>query len=562
MFISVSSFTGKMLDRKWAIGGSVVVVLVTFFSWLWELDHITSRHPSLLMEPITLSIVKKEYVNLCVGEPCRWLKFKLDRSSDIIRIHPNARSSESPTYWSSANSNSASDFFYFDTLRIRLPLVEAPATLMGFADEWVPDGTLGLGPKSPIWVYWQNYTISSTRLYLGQYQYWAQEDPRQRPPIFYFDESTTVVLGDGTEAQMVFDFSTENSLVPIQCDQLTAFQQLELRSGNCQSRYRALGIEAENCIDTMTIYPSQFQEILLESKVEYMAIDYSDDGKVHLGARLFWEIATHFNFKQQCVILASDVYSLNYTGFGMVASLCVMLALFLWPILTTSREALESEFQFLLILLLEYFCYAVNIVSICLSFTSLNWCRYITQFAELSDAYAMIFIIGTLAASVMFSVIETMHYRVPYFSMIDCPTAHKETVKRFRATYTVRVAVFASSQVAALWLFLVEEHEPMLDQGVLMYLLSMLIFLQTCLIFSCYVHDRWVQGSIVAVLSLATIVFTLFYALFPFLRYSHIHYNRWIVGAAWLILLVWAPAIVCSVLYEIDGHKRRKASKV
>ena len=563
MFVSVCfAFTKKMLDKKWAIGGSIIVVLTAFFSWLYELNHIEGREPSLLMDPVTLSIVKKEYVNLCIGEPCRWLKFKLDRSSDFILIHPTARSSESPTYWSSANSNRGSDFFYFDSLRIRMPVYEAPVTLMGFADEWIPDGTLGLGPKSPIWLYWQNYTISSTRLYLGQYQFWAQEDPDQRPPVFFLDESTTIVLGDGTEAEMVFDFGNENSLVPIQCDQLTVFEQLELRGNNCRERYRSLGIEAENCLDTLTIYPSQFQEILLESKVEYMAIDYSDDGKVHLGARLFWEISTHFNFKQQCVILAADVYSLDYVGYGMLASLCVMLALFLWPILATSREALESEFQFLLILLLEFFCYIVDVVSLCLSFTALNWCRYITQFAERSDTYAMVYIIGTLVTAALFSTIELIRYRVPYFSLSECPVDHTETVKKFRSTFPTRVTIFASSQVAALWLFMVEEHEPTLDQAILIYLISMLIFLQTCLIFSCYIYERYAQMLFITAISLATVTFGLLYSLFPFLRYSNVHHNKWLMGAAWLVILVWTPAIICSVLYEVDGHKRRKASKV
>jgi heme/copper-type cytochrome/quinol oxidase subunit 4 len=109
---------------------------------------------------------------------------------------------------------------------------------------------------------------------------------------------------------------------------------------------------------------------------------------------------------------------------------------------------------------------------------------------------------------------------------------------------------------------MVEEHEPTLDQAVLIYLLSMLIFLQACLIFSCHVYDQWAQMLFIAAISLATVVFTLLYSLFPFLRYSNVHYNKWLVGAAWLIMLVWAPAIVCSVLYEVDGHKRRKASKV
>lgn len=551
-----------MLDKKCAGAAIAVVVLTAFFAWLYEWQTAKERYPSLLMEPVSLSIVKKEYVNLCVGEPCRWLKFKLDRSSDYILLHPNARSSESPTFWASPNSNRCSDYFYFDELRLRLPAIEAPVELMGFADEWIPDGTLGLGPKSPLWLYWQNFTISSTRLYLGKYQYWAQEDPDMRPPIFYFDEGTIIVMGDGTEAEMVFDFSSPISLVPIQCDQLTAFERVELRGSNCRQRYRQLGMEAENCLDTLTLYPSQFQGIMLQSKVEYMAIDYSDDGKVHLGSRLFWEIATHFNFKHNCIILAADVYSMNYVGYGMLASVCIILALFLWPILTTAREALESEFQFMLILLLELFCYIVDIVSLALSFTTLNWCRYITQFAERSDTYAMFYIIGTLVGSIIFSMIELSRYRIPYLSLCENPEGHKETVQRFRSSYPIRVTLFVSSQVAALWLFMVEEHEPTLDQAILVYLLSLLIFIQTCIIFSCYLYERYAQAIFVGAISVATIIFTLLYSLMPFFRCSNVHYNHWLASGAWLVLLVWAPAIVCSMVYEVDGHKRRKITKV
>jgi len=551
-----------MLSLKWTIAGGLLVVLVAALSWIYELEYPERWQPSLLMSPVTLSIVKKEYVNLCVGEPCRWLKFKLDRSSDLILIHPGAKSFESPTYWSSANSNRGSDYFYFDRLRLRLPVHEAPATLFGFANEFVPDGTLGLGEHSPLWLYWRNYTISSRRLYLGQYQHWAQQDPYERPPVFHFDESATIVMGDGTEAEMVFDFHSENSLVPLQCDQLTAFERLELRGSNCRSHYSRLGIAADNCMDNLVIYPSQFQEIMLQSKVEYMAIDYSEDGKVHLGARLFWEIATHFNFAQRCIIIASDVYSLDYIGFGMLASLCVMMALFLWPVLSTSRDALESEFQFLLILLLEFFCYAIEITALCVSYVALDWCRYITQFAERSDTYAMFYIIGILALAFLFSVYEVCRYRIPYFSPLECPAAHKETVAKFRSTFSIRVVLFSSSQVSALWFFMVEEHEPTLDQAILLYLLSLVIFLQTVILFSCYLYNKYLELAATAVISFATIIFMMLYSLFPFLRYSNVHHNYYIVALGWLVFLVWSPAIICSVIYEIDGHKRRKLANV
>lgn len=551
-----------MLSLKWTIAGGIIVIVVAIVSWVYELNYPDRWEPTLLMPPVTISIVKKEYVNLCIGEPCRWLKFKLDRSSDVILIHPGARSSESPTYWSSANSNRGSDYFYFDNLRLRLTVYEAPVTLMGFADEFVPDGTLGLGEGSPLWLYWRNYTISSRRLYLGQYQHWAQQDPDERPPIFFFDESVSIVMGDGTEAEAVFDFRSENSLVPLQCDQLTAFERIELRGSDCRNRYARLGLAADNCRDDLIIYPSQFQEIMLQSKVEYMAIDYSEDGKVHLGARLFWEIATHFNFAQRCIILAADVYSLDYIGFGMIVSLCIMLALFLWPILATSRPALESEFQFLLILLLEFFCYTVDIAGLLVSFTTLDWCRYITQFAERSDGYAMFYIIGILVLALLFSIVEACRYRIPYFDSHENPTAHKETVAKFRATFSIRVVLFASSQVSALWLFMVEEHEPTLDQAILLYLLSLVIFLQTLIIFSCYIYDKYLELVIVVAISLATIVFMMLYSLFPFLRYSNIHQNYYVVALGWLVFLVWSPAFVCSVVYEIDGHKRRKLASV
>jgi hypothetical protein len=550
-----------MLDKKIAIAASVFVVTVAAFAWTYAWGHQSSREPSLLMPPIALSVVKSEYVHLCVGEPCRWLKFKLDRSSHEILIHPGARSAESATFWESANTDRASDYFYFGRLRIRLPVREAPAVLMGFANEWLPDGTLGLGYRSPLWLYWQNFTIGSRRLYLGSYHYWAQEDPDQRPPIFFFDESAHIVMGDGVEAEMVFDFNSPNSLVPWNCDQLTAFQRIEMKGSQCQARYRVLGIDTDDCLDNIVIYPSQFQKIMLASKVEYMAIDYSDDGRVHLGGRLFWEIATHFNLKQRCLIVSPDVYSLDYIGFGMLCSLCLMLALFLWPILATSRNALEDEFQFLLVLLLELFCYFIDAVALAVSFTALNWCRYITQFAERSDTYAMIYIIGVAVLGLGFALVEIKRYRVPYFSACEDAAEHIATATKFRKTFPVRTVLFVSAQIAVLWLLMVEEHEPTLDQSILIYLLSLVIFLQTVIGFSCYLYNKYLQCAVITALSVLTIVFTVLYSLFPLLRYSDIKFNFYAVAAGWLILLVWTPAILCTVLYEIDGHKRRKFSK-
>lgn len=552
----------NMLDKKIAVAACVFVATVAAFAWAYEWGHQKVRYPSLLMPPVALSIVKTQYVHLCVGEPCRWLKFKIDRSSHEILIHPGARSSESATFWESANTDRASDYFYFGKLRLRLPVREAPATLMGFADEWIPDGTLGLGYRSPLWLHWQNFTIGSRRLYLGSYHYWAQEDPNQRPPIFFFDESASIVMGDGTEAEMVFDFNSPNSLVPWNCDQLTAFQRIEMKSSQCTSRYKILGMEVDDCLDDIVIYPSQFQKIMLASKVEYMAIDYSDDGRVHLGGRLFWEIATHFNLKHRCLIVSPDIYSLDYVGFGMLCSICLMLALFLWPILATSKNALEDEFQFLLVLLLEFFCYSIDVIALAVSFTALNWCRYITQFAERSDTYAMIFIIGAAALGFLFALSETRRYRIPYFSSCEDTTQHCDTVEKFRATFAIRVIFLATSQIAVLWLLMVEEHEPTLDQSILIYLLSLLIFLQTVVGFSCYLYDKYLQCAIIAALSAATIVFTVLYSLFPLMRYSDIKYNYYIAAAGWLLLLVWTPAILCTVVYEIDGHKRSKFNKV
>lgn len=540
-------------------GAIVVVLLVALCSYLYELTHPDIRYPSLLMPPVTFSILKWEYLKICVGEPCKWLRFKIDRSSTEILLHPGAQSFISSSYWSSLNSDAGSEFFYFDNVRLRLPVRQAAPVLLGYADEWIPDGTLGLAYGSPLWLYWDSFTIGSKRLYLGQYQYYAQEDPFFRPPVFFFDESTTITMGDGFVAPLVFDFHSPDSLVPWECDLMTAFQRIEIRSSGCRSRYGLMGIDITSCDDVVTIYPSQYQKILLASKVEYMAIDYSDDGKVHLGSRFFWEVATHFDWRHGCFIISPDIYSLDYAGFGMTASLCIIFALFLWPILVTSHEALNSEFQFLLIILLEFFCYTIDIIALLVSFTMLNWRRFITQFAERSDWLAIIYIVGFVFIGLAFTIYQTGLSHVPYFHYCEDKNGHLAAARNYRKMFPIRFMLFCTAQIAVLWLLMVEEHEPTLDQAILMYFLSLLLFLQTVIIANCYITDRYLQMSFGIITSIMTVIFTVFYSLFPFMRYSDIHHNFYLVAAAWLILLVWSPAIICTVLYEIDGHKRRRA---
>lgn len=128
---------------------------------------------------VRLPLYQKQYVRLHVGNPGRVLTLRLRWDQDTSRLY------DDPKTYSSTFSDQGSDIFYFGDVKIRVPVVygrETDVYVSGDTGDVIEDGTrsdtdggvlhqgsLGLGPRSIVWRYWMERTVSRHTLTLGKY---------------------------------------------------------------------------------------------------------------------------------------------------------------------------------------------------------------------------------------------------------------------------------------------------------------------------------------------------------------------------------------------------------
>lgn len=160
----------RLLGR---LGLLLLVVLVAILALFPDVSE------ALIQKSIRIPLYQRQYIQVKVGKPGRVLTLRLRWDKNQIFLY------DSPYTYSNTFGDAGSDVFYLspDIPPLRLPVVYAQepsqllSTYMPFYNGLRQDtsggvaysGVIGLGPASPVWTHWKNFTVSKYTLVLGAY---------------------------------------------------------------------------------------------------------------------------------------------------------------------------------------------------------------------------------------------------------------------------------------------------------------------------------------------------------------------------------------------------------
>lgn len=495
---------------------------------------------------VRLSVQHGEYVELCCGEPCKWLTFRLNRTSSEIWLHNAAYMAASRTYYQSQGGLRDSDVFYFndvvDVYRLRLQMryFPVPSVLVG-RETLSIDGTLGLGPRSQLWTIWNNYTLTKRRLDIGHYDNYGQRDYRQRPPILDLHEHQQVTLGDGSSVSVSFDIATTETFVPYGMNLSQGFSTIKVHSDGCEQMYARIGlIETTGCLNNLSLTPDQFQTVTLNNGVEYEAIDYVEGEHMIIGTRFIDDFFWFRSMDAHSVIIAEDAFFLDYVGVTVGVALGVSLLFAFWLTIAESKQDRTAFYEFLFMYCAEALSYFADAMLLLVTLGMLDWSRYITQYAQISALYAELFIpfVCLLSASAFIISLYRWH-------------DYASHLREFKHNGFFRIVLFATSQTLVLWLCLIEQHETTFDRLFVALLITLLGILQLTASAIFFIQRQLSYSLICAGLFLTTTIFHVSYNLIPSFRYGNMRHNFAVACFLWVYFFELVPAFIISMILKM-----------
>lgn len=510
---------------------------------------------ALSLTSVSFPVIKREYIQICVGNPCEMLNFRINRTLNGIWLHKLSYLPSSTTVFQSQNGAYFDEFFYFDgeneELMMRLQFTPCPPVMEYVAkDAPTIDGTFGLGTKAEIFQYWGNYSLSSKRLVLGAYDRWGQSDPYEEPPVMILDETHTVTLGDQTESEIVFDFSSIQSYVPYGINLSVAFDTLTIQSRDCQNRYRQLGISSgRHCKDNVTIIPDQFQTIILPNNVRFSAIEYTEHDKVIAGARLMSDVFWFRDVYNNAVIITQDAYYMDHITFSVTASVVLSLALIFWLSIVDVRRELVHPFEYAFLLVTECLFYIVGLMVLWALFGMLDWRRYITHMARHSSWYAIVYVVTAYSASCLYFLYTFVGY-----------TNKAAYLKRLEREALFRSMLIVTAAIALIWLCLIHQHDNIMDLFMLAFWVSASIAYQCTAAFLFLIQSEWLYFGVAFTLIALATAFNIVFNLIPMFRMETLGFPLDAACFLWVLCLQVLPGAFAATIVKLrQGADKLKA---
>lgn len=352
------------------------------------------------LKPVRLEILDQNFVRLLVGNPPRHHLFYVDLSSSEIVLHDQGFELHSHSIELPVPSR-GSELFYFDAYTLRLPFVYAAPSIghtVRLVSSFSASGSLGLGAWSPLWLHWDNFSLSQQSLLLGGYDIYNQLDSTQRPPVFPNGAGLCSSLQTDISVPFHVDFGQLDTQLPAQLFEESP-KQLHLEGASCRELYQLLSMhDAEQCSDTYTI-PFHVQEISLLTGVSYRAVQHSHDGRVHFGKRFLEDFVLFCDFKEDMLLFAESSSSFFVSESNALFVVLLLFAGWTWILLTfgahktaSSSETLpRSRLHRWVLLYTEGFLYAAIIISWTVNFVGFKWRRFVRSFQQQDSEFFLVY---------------------------------------------------------------------------------------------------------------------------------------------------------------------------
>ena len=488
------------------------------------------------LQTVRLTVHESVHVQLLVGNPGQFVNFRLNYSLDEIQLH-SSLSGRSQTY--SETGGSGTELFYLGDYRVRLPFRYATDTAEPIALLSRPGpygGTLGLGRYSPLWKYWRRVGYSTNSVLLGGYDSYAQLDPDTRPPLLSHGR-VSCSLDTGIIAELQIDPSCTDLYLP--GESFTEQPQTISFSGesDCSADYAALGITGGHCSNENEL-PVRPQDMYLVSQKHYSAVQRSHDGKLRLGWRFLQDYAWFCDWNHNQVGLTSSAYGHQPSDLNALCSILLILVVTVWLTMVFGRP--DTEWLFQMTLFFEMYGHLIAGITVFVNFYAMQWTRFITNFLEFSAAPLLLFYAYIL--SVSFAAALGLLYwnvRLP-LRFHESPERHRENLARLRRYNNLRIFLFLSSTLSALWLCVLPNHKNGSDLLYLLFFATMLCIASGVLT----LHNLWMRRRYTVLMAVHTLLFyafLIFANIVPASATIDLHDSHFLTVALYMFALVFFP---------------------
>lgn len=486
---------------------------------------------------VHLQIYNKEYVKICCGEPCQWLTFRLNRTLSAIFLHNGNFIAQSRTYYHSLGGMLDREYFQLGSKRYdwHVYAVPPPSTIQT-KDSLSIDGTLGLGDNSPLWEEWDNYTLSSQRLALGEYDYHSQFSHSQRPPVIDLNKPTYVTLGDNTKLPIDLSVHSVDTYLPYPLKISTALGEVTLENEDCHSDYSQMFHDSAasiQCVNKNILKPNQMQSIELMNGEEYTAVKYTSQHVFIPGARFFAEFFWFKSVVTNQLIITQDAFCMDYNSVTAYSAIFITLCLGFWCHIAQSKTERKDNFEFFFTQMAEATCYILDWIVLWVMFVMLNWSRYLTHYTSTDSLFGEIFVMTMCGLS--FANWLYIIYTVPDYASYS---------KRFKKTGLFHSVLLVTSQLLVVWLCFVKQHETSFDRmaALIVFNFALVFQLIACLWF--FLDQNYTYLFFTVLVTIASNVFNILYTIKPIFVYSDFREEFASFCVIWIYFLEILPAMV------------------
>lgn len=434
----------------------------------WLLLLLTLAQAALFpLDPIKLPL-EQNTVTVLVGNPGAKLVFYVDYVHPSIVLHRDLSTSSQTVHEYFATSGAeigGTEIFYLDKYRLRLPF-EYGAPLRSDVD--MParyDGTLGLGPRSVVWRYWDNMTVSAEHICFGKYDYFEQRDFSLRPPPLR--EGRAVIAN--RSVPLVFDFNAADSRVPYGFDQDTVQVHSNMP---CSEAYAHMAMQVDEC-DNVQEISLVHHDMVLPNGIHYAGVRETEQQVVALGRRFLADNAWFHSHHYEYTIVTPSAFRFSESNLLAACALALAVLIATWVTIVLVYRY-EDEWIFNTVLLLELYGYLLSGSVMLITIFGLDMPRAITNFLQ-QTSLPVLLLLGYFffsGASISLSII--MHNVYPAVSFPELPGRHANNVRRLGRVRNLRIVYFLGSATSALWLCFIEHHKNLLDMLYIIFLVTLL----------------------------------------------------------------------------------------
>jgi len=384
-------------------------MLVVLLLLLGTATHAIPLQP---LAPVRLEIADRNFVHLLLGTPPRYYAFYLSVELSDIEFHnPQI---ESQSHSGELLQGQGTELFYLGAEVVRLPFVSVAPLLahsVHLTSSLTASGTLGLGPRSPLWRYWHNFTLTRETLLLGAYDVYLQMDSSQRPPAFPSGAGLCWDQVGAASNPFVLDFSSVDTLLPHHLFESRP-QQLVLKApdGSCGPLYAQMRLPGMPvCSDTGEI-PLRTQQLPLLTGIEYQAVQRSHDDTVHFGRRFLQDFVLFCDWRAGALVFAESATSFHSSELNAVFTVLLLTMSWLWIALAFNRPKGESYFARLLVHYLEALIFLTVLCSWTVNFIGFRWARFVAVFLRAEPTALLVYLHATVGLCCGAGIVGLVYY--------------------------------------------------------------------------------------------------------------------------------------------------------